>query len=223
MPRIGQIRADPVPEPDSCGIPWESEEVPLIAHPYTPERLLKWGKMRADAFCKANGLPHMAITPVDPEGWHFDACAYWRASTCTICLRYCGRPASEAQTRNWSWPGAVTDRTPYGVVCHELGHHADYWTGRAGGYPVGKYFSAYGESVRKATREKPITSYCPNDAEWFAEMFRLFVTNHALLFHVRPKTWGVLMERFVPVSDDDWQVCLGKGCPTRVLQRQLKR
>lgn len=41
--------------------------------------------------------------------------------------------------------------------------------------------------------ELPITSYAPNPAEWFAEIFRLFVTNHGLLKQLRPKTYNILL------------------------------
>ena len=34
---------------------------------------------------------------------------------------------------------------------------------------------------------KALTGYCPNDNEWFAELFRLFVTNPDLFRHLRPK------------------------------------
>lgn len=44
--------------------------------------------------------------------------------------------------------------------------------------------------------EEPITSYSPNVQEWFAEMFRLFVTNPDLLMMIRPMTYRDFIERW---------------------------
>lgn len=77
--------------------------------------------------------------------------------------------------------------------------------------------------LRAQSGEKPLTSYCPNDAEWFAEHFRLFVTNHALLALLRPATHALFMERWKPVSHDDWQVELGPGVPPRIIQAALNK
>lgn len=32
-------------------------------------------------------------------------------------------PVQKPMMRSWSWPGWKTDRTPVGVVAHEVGHH----------------------------------------------------------------------------------------------------
>ena len=197
---------------------------PEMGHPYIAERLVRWGQERAEAFIKANGMPSMKITQVMKDEWHFSSvCAYWRDDECNICLDYCARCTTESQVRNWNWPGCVTDRTPYGVVCHELGHHADVMASVQAGLSRGAYYGGYSSQVRSASKEKRITSYCPNDAEWFAEIFRLFVTNHALLYTIRPRTWELLMSKWVPVSDDDWVRATGRGIPQRILEHQEKR
>jgi hypothetical protein len=205
-------------------IPSATKPPALLPNPvtqYTPANLLNWGKMRAAAFCQANKLPSMQVVEVQPDDWHFDVCAYWRNSTCTICLKHCGRPAGDRDTRNWSWPGAVTDRTPYGVVCHELGHHVDWHCSPA--KTRGPYHGMICQKIMEQSGEKAITSYCPNPAEWFAEMMRVFVTNHALLHAVRPKTWGLLADRWEPVSDVCWLKALGPGVPDRIIATQMKR
>lgn len=189
---------------------------------YTTANLTTWGIMRADAFCKANRLPPMRVVLVPRAEWHVGACAYWRNSTCYICPELCSRPAAgEADRRNWNWPGAVTDRTPYGVICHELGHHADWHSSDPASR--GPYWGMVCQQMLEASGEKAITSYAPNPAEWFAEMFRLFASNHALLYHVRRKTWDLMTARWEPVSDDDWRVALGPGVPDRIVATQLKR
>ncbi len=150
--------------------------------------------------------------------WVVSACAFYRPeghphAGIRVCLERCARPAREGDARNWNWPGSTTGREPFGVICHELGHHLD-WTGSE---VRGRYFGDLSSRVRAASGEPPLTSYCPDDAEWFAEMARLFVANHALLMIVRPRTWELLLERWAPVSGDDWEAELGDGVPPRVL------
>lgn len=190
---------------------------------YTPERLLKWGQERAEAFIKANGLPPMQVFPTDKKDWVVGPCAYWRDSSCFICVEHCARPASgENDRRNWNWPGSVTDRTPYGVICHELGHHTDFHSSPQ--KDRGTYWGNASKEVFKASGEKAITSYEADDPhEWYAEMMRLFITNHALLYAIRPKTWDILCDMWKPVSDNDWETALGPDCPQRVLSIQEKR
>lgn len=199
--------------------------MPLLpSRPTQAERLYYRGCLRVRQFCKVNGLILPVITRVRKEDWHVSACAYYRPDTekmrkwtktgINICLEECARPCSELQTRNWNWPGSTTDREPYGVVCHELGHHADW----SKGVKKWEYGSEYCEQVMKESGEDAITSYCPNPAEWFAEIYRLWVTNHALLQYIRPKTWEILRRDWTPVSKDDWKEELGEDCPARVIK-----
>jgi hypothetical protein len=180
----------------------------------TPEELYGRGLSRLHRFCRANRVPPPRVEAVPATDWHVNACAYYRPQTIRICLRYCGRPCGGEAGRNWTWPGSTTDREPYGVLCHELGHHCDWLAGGR----KGRYFSDYGEGVVRESGEPPISGYCPNPAEWFAEMFRLYVANHALLYALRPRTWGLLRKRWVPVSGDDWLAEMGPGVPARVVR-----
>lgn len=178
------------------------------------QELLKAGILRMQLFCQTNGL---AVPKVTYEtDWHFSACAYYRPTYIKINLELCGTPAKPEQVRNWSWPGSTVDREPYGVICHELGHHADWSRSNQ----KHSYSGDYGESVCRASGERPLTGYCPNSAEWFAEMFRLFVTNHDLLRLVRPKTHDILCRDWVPVSDPNWRIELGEGVPARIVKSQ---
>lgn len=83
---------------------------------------------------------------------------------------------------------------------------------------VGNYSSKYSEIVMNESGEKPLTSYCPNPAEWFAEMFRLFMTNAKLLECVRPKTFRLFTDNWAFVSHPDWKEELGPDCPRRILK-----
>jgi hypothetical protein len=182
----------------------------------TAQGLFDRGVARARLFCWANDVELPPITVVPAEDWHVNACAYYRPTEgVRICLKHCARAAAQAQVRTWSWPGSVTDREPYGVVCHEIGHHCDFHESPPASR--GWYFGAYGIGVRVDSGESPITSYCPNDAEWFAEMFRLFITNPALLRLIRPRTYRVLVRKWVPIGSDDWEKELGPNVPPRIL------
>lgn len=187
--------------------------------PTDPVALVELGARRANRFCDLNGIPRIQVNVVPKEDWWVGACAYWRKQTCFICLPECARPCTEASPRAWSWPGYCTDRTPYGVVCHELGHHCDEWAGvRKSGYG-----SEYGVGVMRRSGEAPLTSYCPNPWEWFAEIFRLFVTNPPLLQSVRPKAYKILLEKFRPLPSSDWRVNLGSNVPPKVLKAAVNK
>jgi hypothetical protein len=195
--------------------------VPRVGDPpsdTSPQGLLARGIRRVTDFCALNGLAIPAVAAVGVGEWHFSACAYYRPTYIKICLPRCARPAVVDQVRNWNWPGSVIDRTPYGVVCHELGHHADYCASEK----KSRYGGDYSIGLRKGSGEAALTGYCPDDWEFMAEMFRVFVTNPALLARVRPVTYELLCRRWRPLDyltgPDDWLSVLGPGVPDRVVR-----
>lgn len=151
----------------------------------TKADLFKLGRQRVDDWCCANHVEIPRIE-IDEEPTRFDTCAYYRDGLIVIwppaCagIGMCGRA--------WSYPGYVVDRTPYGVLCHELGHHVEEAHGPNGGLIARRW--------AQETLEEPITSYSPNVNEWFAEMFRLYVTNPSLLSVLRPKVYALLFDRW---------------------------
>lgn len=170
-------------------------------------------------FCETNGLPAPRVEQVPPADWMFGVCAYYRAGQTNICVPKCA--AVGVAGRAWSYPGYTVDRTPYGVVQHELGHHVDVLRSTR----KGNYHGDFGLRVREVAGEKPITSYCPDDAEWFAEMFRVFVTNPDLLRLVRPRTHRELATCFKPVFEDTWRDRL-MNAPARTIlaaEHQIER
>ena len=208
-----------------------------------PVRAITWSRNKAELcangivrlrrFCEANGVPVPCVNVVKDNNWYFDACAYYRPDTeqerkwlgrgmgrkgygvgINICLERCQVPCPETPCRNWTWPGGVIDREPYGVIAHELAHHLDWLASET----KGRYFGSYSRDLRRHSGEAPLTGYCPDDAEWFAEMGRLFVTNHSLLRQLRPRTYALIMLRWKPVSPDDWRVQLGRNVPSRVVR-----
>jgi hypothetical protein len=80
----------------------------------------------------------------------------------------------------------------------------------------GSFFGDFSVGLRARTREERVSSYCPNDAEWFAEIFRVFVTNPDLLCRLRPKTYVELAKLFTPVFNDSWHDRLAGG-PARTV------
>ena len=190
-----------------------------IFWPRNREKLFHQGRARVFEFLKANELPPINVSAPAKWEWWVDACAYYRQRTIYICVEKCALPALEHQPMAWSWPGSVSDREPFGVMCHELGHHADV----VASDKKGKYGGDYSVKVMEASGEKPITSYAPNPWEWFAEMFRLFVTNHTLLQEIRPRTYEILMKRWKPVGEENWETQLGVNVPPRILSNLEKK
>lgn len=150
--------------------------------------------------CLRNNIVRPRVKTYDAKEWQFGRiCAYYRKDVIHICLARCA--AIGVAGRAWSFPGYVVDRTPYGVIQHELGHHIDWNHGTI----KRAYWSDYSTDIREETGEQKITTYCPNDAEWFAEIFRLFVTNPDLLKRMRPKTFARLIsDGHKPVFNDTW-------------------
>lgn len=174
------------------------------------DALLQQGQDVVAAFCQLNDLPAPGLEQVDTKNWQFGVCAYYRRNVTNICVSRCASIGTVG--RQWSYPGYTVDRTPYGVLQHEFGHHVDVIRSTK----RGPYFGDFSIGLRGNSGEKEITSYCPNDAEWFAEMFRLFVTNPDLLKQLRPRTHRELSAVFKPVFEDSWRDRL-KGAPDRTI------
>lgn len=167
-------------------------------------------------FCEANELPLPKVTNLE-ERWHFKHCAYYRPDRgIVIHIPSCAHIGTCGQA--WSYPGYFIDRTPYGVIQHELGHHVDFTLGEQ----RGSYGSEFSGKMRKDSGEEKLTNYCPNDWEWFAEMFRLFATNSELLKFIRPKTYALMCKRMAPVEVRPWREVLASA-PARNIQQCEKR
>lgn len=171
-----------------------------MSQPIDRLTLFRRGELVMRDFCKSNNLPTPGVVvTLDRADWKVNACAYYRRPHIRICVAACALIGTAG--RQWSYPGYTVDRTPYGVVQHELGHHVDVCSG----HHHGPYWSEFSAALRGQSGEKPITSYAPNDAEWFAEMFRVYVTNPDLLKLVRPRTHRELAAKFKPVFEDTWR------------------
>lgn len=209
-----------------------------IIWPSDRAALCNLGRARVAAFCRLNDIEVPQVHVVPRQVWHFGACAFYRPNDkrynrfyahsymrqegygpgINICLEECQVPCGAENSRNWTWPAGVIDREPYGVLCHELGHHCDYLAGEQ----KWEYGSEYSEKVMTESGEPKLTNYCPNPAEWFAEMFRLFVTNPMLLAELRPHTFAILTRRWKPIKSP-WRVALGSNVPPRVVKSLINK
>lgn len=198
--------------------------MPLIL---TPRGLADAGRKLVFKFCQVNGLKQpLLIEPTNGDEdpllrgyYHVNSCAFYRERTSYtkepaiyVMVDKCARPGYAAQA--WSWPGYVIDRTPYGVYAHELGHHIDAM--------LTKKPDWFCQRIMRASGEPKLTNYCPNPAEWFAEMCRLFITNPDLLCRVRPKTYLLLIQHLQPVEWRPWETVL-KGAPERTVAQAAKK
>lgn len=150
-------------------------------------KLFEAGTNLVAQFCDLNRLPLPEIKPFWERGrWQWGMCAYYRQHYIAISIPHCANIGTAG--RAWSFPGHHVDRTPYGVLAHEMGHAFDCHMGNV----VSAYVSEYSAAIRKESRESKLTNYCPNDGEWFAEMFRLFLTNPDYLKHFKPRTFAAI-------------------------------
>jgi hypothetical protein len=158
------------------------------------DALLEQGKALIDRWCVVNKTIPPEVLVYRNQAPEFGVCAYYRSNVIHIWVDACAGLGKAG--RQWSYPGYSTDRTPYGVLAHELAHHVDHAHGAAGG--------THGRAWTIATGERPLTSYCPNNNEWFAEMFRLFVTNPDLLRRLRPKTHELMLTKWKVAEERLW-------------------
>lgn len=149
--------------------------VQAVASHSSKDDLFEAGKRHIGLWCALNAVepPRVNARTGKPD---FGTCAYYRDGQIEIWVKSCAGIGLAG--RQWSYPGYVVDRTPYGVLAHELGHHVDKQHGPRGGFR---------SHVWRPLDAAPLTGYCPNDNEWFAELFRLYVTNPHLLNLVRPR------------------------------------
>lgn len=202
------------------------------------EVLYARGLILLEEFCIRNKIhkPNIVRIKKDSRYYFLNSCAFYRRKTIQseqkeynlpedYCLAIMVEKCATIGTggRCWSYPGYVIDRTPYGVLQHELGHHVDL--GLA--YVRGVYQLSV--DLYEKSLEEPLTGYCPGEkgkgqwcSEWFAEMFRLFVTNPQLLMKVRPRTYKELINKFKPAEDRIWREVLEDAPERTILQAEKK-
>ncbi len=137
---------------------------------------------------------------------HFiGTCGFYRRSVVHVSVARCASPAKAPMSRMWSYPRHKIDRTPIGVVAHEVGHHVDTMLG----YPS--------RSIPKDLWRRPVSGYEPNASELFAESMRLFILNPHLLKSGSPLRYEFLRGLGLqPATRQKWDTKLKKA-PERVV------
>ena len=111
------------------------------------QELLTSGIDLMRTFCCLNEIKVPIIEVHPSQKWRYDVCAYYRDDVINLCLERCSHIGKAG--RSWSYPGYVVDRTPYGVIQHELGHHVDVLRGEK----PEAFWSDYSITMRKETGE----------------------------------------------------------------------
>lgn len=184
----------------------------------TKTELAERGLALAIQFLNKNGMAHpqvvklMSMAPFlasSPKGSY--GCGMYSPNSRTIIVseQDCAR-VSPGQPMQWSFPGYTVDRTPMGVMAHEHGHYVDH----ARGYPSDR-------KEWKALRSERISNYEPNSSEAFAESFRVFLLNPALLKVVAPGRYGFLTAGLclkpVFTSKDPLAVLVKRGATDKII------
>ena len=94
--------------------------------------------------------------------------------------------------RSWSWPGWKVDRTPAGVVAHEVGHHVEAVLRRR---KVLTKDDGAAWRLGLSNHKKRVSGYEPVPDEAWAETMRLFILNPDLLRLAIPWRWFFLLAR----------------------------
>lgn len=197
----------------------------------TKEELFLAGIVLTKTFCTENSIPAPDIKrlTVEDRAYHLATCGYYRPYTISIMVEKCAcRGLGGA---SWSCPGYAVDRTPYGVLQHELGHHVDtIRTGEVTTHDLmDKLFS---RQIFLQSKEEPLTKYLGTDKraatffmEWFAENFRLYVTNPDLSLKLRPKFYmAVFCAGIYPVVQGGWEEVLKRNnAPVRNIEQVRKK
>lgn len=197
----------------------------------TKDEMFTDGTKLMEFFCAENSITPPAVKRLHPTDrmYGLPTCAYYRPYTISIMVEKCASPGMGG--RAWSWPGYAVDRTPYGVVQHELGHHVDtVRTGEVTTHDVmEKLFS---RKIYMQSKESPLTRYLGTDKraatffmEWFAENFRLYVTNPDLSLKLRPKFYlAVFASGIYPVVEGTWENVLNRHkAPERHVEQARKK
>lgn len=180
---------------------YETEPSVSIEHPFLAERtaLLKanpWIKPWEENYVRRTGFQGPGS-----KGWARRGRLYVAPGSCQIA------------GRGYSWPGSVSDCTFRGVYLHEVGHvfHC----------ALGAREEAVLTGLRALGGPK-VTGYEPNNMETFAETFRLFAGNPALLEAGRPWRYDFLLEagiKFPESSPRNWDEGLLGTPPQRFLDQ----
>lgn len=108
-------------------------------------------------------------------------------------------PVMKPGGMQWSYPGYKVDKTPLGVLAHEIGHHIDHT----------KQF----DTDSFPYKGEKVTGYEPTVHEAIAESLRLFMLNPDLLHTIAPKRYQYFIDNGLkPTVRGSWKDVL-HGAP----------
>ena len=108
-------------------------------------------------------------------------------------------PVMKPGGMQWSYPGYKVDKTPLGVLAHEIGHHIDHT----------KQF----DTDSFPYKDEKVTGYEPTVHEAIAESLRLFMLNPDLLHTIAPKRYQYFIDNGLkPTVRGSWKDVL-HGAP----------
>lgn len=108
-------------------------------------------------------------------------------------------PVMKPGGMQWSYPGYKVDKTPLGVLAHEIGHHIDHT----------KQF----DTDSFPYKGEKVTGYEPTVHEAIAESLRLFMFNPDLLHTIAPKRYQYFIDNGLkPTVKQSWKDVL-HGAP----------
>lgn len=159
-------------------------------------------------FCDVNSIPKPKITLIEYKG---DCRGSYSVvyKDIKVWLHSCSHIGKGGPA--WSYPGYVIDATPYGVICHEFGHYLDFASN-----------NTLSKDLFYLCKEHPVTGYNPNKQEFFAEHFRVFITNPDFYKNFRPKSYQFLIKKFTPVITESWEQVLSSA-PARTIAMARKK
>jgi hypothetical protein len=173
--------------------------------------LFTLGASLSQNFCENNNIPipEYRIKELDSTGLYLPQ-THTKNAQILVNLGVTANPVENPGHMRWSHPAWKTDRTAFGVVLHETGHHIDQilinkslW----GSYPSDR------SSWLEVKKGKRISGYEPNSSEAFAETMRLFIGNPDLLKLAIPSRYNYLCQvlKLQPVVAMDYKTAIGNS------------
>jgi hypothetical protein len=188
--------------------------------------LLEEGLLQIMEFAKVNSLPAPTVNMVDEEvadDISFRCGCYIVSSNqILICIKRCANIGTGTGFSQSS-PASKIDRTPFGVLAHEMGHHVHSL------FLTSKYFKdkhLMASSLKHTfmnTKKEKISGYEPNYRESFAESMRLFISNPDLLKRACPIRYGFIYDQLQlkPLYNELWENMLVKRGTSLKIRRKV--
>lgn len=168
--------------------------------------LLAKGIELIQEFAEANHIAHPSIiinTGIGDDYYGF----IHLGNVIRINMKTC-RSAVRNPGYDWTFPGYVTDFTPYGILAHEFGHYISDILGK----DFRKNF------INLQRHESNVSLMDDKDVdERMAEAARLFITNPDLLKKGRPMRYGFFADYYSPIIKNRWTTILKNAHP-KILQ-----